>query len=76
MKNEKRSNKCNICGCPRLVEFTEIDKETGKTETKSHFIPCLGHPYIKPHLWNHHSEYDKYRMLRTKQRKTSRGQDE
>jgi rRNA maturation protein Nop10 len=71
-KKEIKANKCNICGGPTLVAYMEKnDDETGKVEERKHFIPCLGHSYIRPHLWNKHPEYDKYRMFHLKQRKNS-----
>lgn len=61
-------NVCNICGLPGDVEYQEMDKETEEIVTKSHLVPCLGHPFIRPHLWNRHPDYTKFRKMHATQK--------
>ena len=44
--------KCNICGAPREVTYTEQDRETGKLKTIKHTVDCMGHSGINPAFWN------------------------
>jgi hypothetical protein len=44
--------KCNICGYPDTVSYTEIDQETGKKKTLSHTVQCLGHSGVHAYHWN------------------------
>jgi hypothetical protein len=44
--------KCNICGYPDVVTYTEFDAESGKVKVHSHTVDCPGHPGIHPSLWN------------------------
>jgi len=44
--------KCNICGYPAEVTYTEQDHETGKTRICRHTVDCPGHIGIHPALWN------------------------
>lgn len=62
-KQMSTEEKCNICSCPRIVEFQEKDEETGKISRKSHVVECGGHQNIPPYLWNKHPQYDKFRQF-------------
>lgn len=55
--------KCNICSCPREIEFQEKDEESGKIQTKTHTVECGGHMNIPPYLWNKHPQFDKFKVF-------------
>jgi len=68
-------NVCNICGLPGYVEYQDRNKETGEIETKRHLVPCLGHLLVRPHLWNRHPDYAKFRRLHITQKAQSGAQN-
>ena len=74
MKPPRQKRKCNICGYPGRVTYTEIDRESGKRVTESHEVPCLGHDGIFPHLWNQHPQYVAYQNRFARLRAISRGE--
>lgn len=50
--SRRDEEKCNICGYPKLIPYTEIDPETGKQTTEYHEVKCLGHVGVKSEYWN------------------------
>lgn len=60
--------KCNICGYPGVVEYREINPETGAVTFLKHKVNCVGHS-VFPEMWNRHPEYQKYKQFREKQKK-------
>jgi hypothetical protein len=63
----QKKDQCNICGYPDYVSYQEKNEDTGKIETLTHIVECLGHEDVHPSLWNKSKDYDKYQKFMAQQ---------
>lgn len=67
IRQDKKSKSCNICGYPAYLTYEEENSQTGKRETKTIYVRCLGHEQLHPSKWNLHPDHDKYQSYHGRQ---------